>query len=58
MQNIQKYTFLRRESIIESEYDHRFGVKSIIFDKITQNMFFDPKYLVHPPEKVKNQFFL
>ena len=56
MQNIQMYTFLRRESIIESEYnEHRFGVKSIIFEKITKNMFFDPKSLVHPLEKVKNQ---
>ena len=56
MQNIQKYTFLRRESIIESANDHRFGVKSIIFEKITKkNTFFDPKSLVHPLEKVKNK---
>jgi len=55
MQNIQKYTFLRRESVIESEYEHRFGVKFVIFEKITKNMFFDPKSLVHPSEKVKNQ---
>ena len=55
MQNIQKYTFLRRESIIETENDHRFGVKSIIFEKITKNTFFDPKSLVHPLGKVKNK---
>ena len=54
MQNIQKYTFLRRE-FIEPENDHRFGVKSIIFEKITKNTFFDPNFLVHPLEKVKNK---
>ena len=54
MQNIQKYTFLRREIIIESENYDRFGVKSIIFEKITKNKFFDPKSLVRPLEKVKN----
>ena len=55
MQNIQKYAFLKREFIIEFENDHRFGVKSIIFEKITKYMFFDPKSLAHPLEKVKNQ---
>ena len=49
------YTFLRRKFIIESEYEHRFGVKSIIFEKITKKPVFDPKSLVHPSEKVKNQ---
>ena len=55
MQNIQKYTLLRRKSVIKSEYEHRFGVKSIIFEKITKNMFFNPKSLVYPSQKVNNQ---
>ena len=55
MQNIQKYTFLRRESIIEPENDHKYGVKSTIYEKITKNTFFDPKSLVQPLEKITNK---
>jgi len=55
MQNVQQYTFLRMELVIEFENDHKLGVKTTIFEKITKNKFFEPKSLVHPLEKVKNQ---
>ena len=60
MQNKQNVYIFEKGIIIESENDHRFGVKSIIFEKITKNMFLSKTFGTssRKGEKSKSSIFL